>query len=79
MPYASIKQMRWAHTKTGTEALGGPEKVKEWDAASKNMKLPAKAIKSSAKKLAKLKAVGGAKEAKNQSAEMSKSKRGGKC
>lgn len=40
MPYQSDSQRRWAHTETGTKALGGPEKVKEWDAASKGMNLP---------------------------------------
>lgn len=40
MPYQSTAQERWAHTPSGEKALGGPEKVKEWDAASKGMKLP---------------------------------------
>lgn len=40
MPYKSEKQRRWAHTKRGTKALGGKEKVKEWDEASKGKKLP---------------------------------------
>jgi hypothetical protein len=40
MPYKSDAQRRWAHTKDGTEALGGPDKVAEWDAASKGKKLP---------------------------------------
>jgi hypothetical protein len=35
MPYRSISQMRWAHTKEGIKALGGAEKVKEWDEASR--------------------------------------------
>ena len=42
MPYKSQAQRRWAHTAPGTEALGGPEKVAEWDAASKGKKLPAR-------------------------------------
>jgi len=42
MPYRSQAQRRWAHTAAGTEALGGPEKVAEWDAASKGKKLPAR-------------------------------------
>jgi|GEM_PF-2647828 len=40
MPYLSEAQRRWAHTKKGTEALGGASKVAEWDAASKGKKLP---------------------------------------
>lgn len=43
MPYKSDSQRRWAHTEKGTEALGGKEKVSEWDAASKGKKLPEKA------------------------------------
>jgi len=42
MPYTSDAQRRWAHTASGEEALGGPAKVAEWDAASKGMKLPEK-------------------------------------
>lgn len=40
MPYVSDAQRRWAHTKKGQEALGGPSGVAEWDAASKGMNLP---------------------------------------
>jgi hypothetical protein len=40
MPYESDAQRRWAHTKAGTKALGGPSKVKEWDEASKGKDLP---------------------------------------
>lgn len=40
MPYKSLKQLRWAHTLTGTKALGGMAKVHEWDAATKGKKLP---------------------------------------
>jgi len=42
MPYKSDAQRRWAHTDEGTEALGGPSKVAEWDAASKGKHLPEK-------------------------------------
>lgn len=42
MPYKSDQQRKWAHTPTGTKALGGPEKVHEWDQASKGKKLPKK-------------------------------------
>ena len=45
MPYRSEAQRRWAHTKAGTEALGGPGKVSEWDKASENLKLPARKSK----------------------------------
>lgn len=40
MPYKSIQQERWAHTPEGRKALGGASKVKEWDQASKGLKLP---------------------------------------
>lgn len=43
MPYRSEAQRRWAHTKAGMKALGGPEKVEEWDKESKGMKLPERA------------------------------------
>lgn len=42
MPYVSDAQRRWAHTATGTKALGGPAKVSEWDQASKGKELPEK-------------------------------------
>jgi hypothetical protein len=45
-PYASEAQRRWAHTKTGTKALGGKEKVKEWDRESKGKDLPEKVSKA---------------------------------
>lgn len=40
MPYESDAQRRWAHTPTGTRALGGTSKVHEWDEATKGKKLP---------------------------------------
>lgn len=40
MPFKSKAQQRWAYTKAGTEALGGPAKVSEWNSASKGKKLP---------------------------------------
>lgn len=49
MPYKSIQQERWAHTKFGTKALGGKAKVHEWDVASKGKRLPKK-VKSKKKK-----------------------------
>jgi hypothetical protein len=45
MPYESAAQRGWAHTQAGEEALGGPEKVAEWDHASKGMDLPKRAPK----------------------------------
>lgn len=42
MPYKSDAQRKWAHTSKGTKALGGKEKVKEWDRATKGKKLPKK-------------------------------------
>lgn len=40
MPFQSKAQQRWAHTKKGTEALGGPSAVSEWDAATNFSSLP---------------------------------------
>ena len=44
MPYKSLAQERWAHTKAGMKALG-KKKVKEFDKASKGKKLPKRAKK----------------------------------
>ena len=40
MPFLSKAQNRWAHSPTGTRALGGPSKVKEWEGATDYSKLP---------------------------------------
>lgn len=40
MPFKSEVQRRWAYTKEGTKALGGKEKVAEWERATGNKKLP---------------------------------------
>lgn len=42
MPFVSQAQNRWAHTKTGTSALGGPSAVKEWAGATDFSGLPEK-------------------------------------
>jgi hypothetical protein len=42
MPYRSLSQRRWAHTLEGKKALGGEAAVREWDEASKGLKLPEK-------------------------------------
>lgn len=75
MPYRSEKQRRWAHTAAGIKALGGAEKVHEWDEASKGMKLPKQAIHSAANRIAALKSKGGRGEVRAQKKAMSKSKR----
>lgn len=49
MPYKSLQQERWAHTKSGMKALGA-KKVEEFDAASKGMQLPKKITKLKMKK-----------------------------
>ena len=43
MPFKSKAQQRWAYTKKGTEALGGPEKVAEWQGATDEASLPERA------------------------------------
>jgi hypothetical protein len=40
MPYKSTSQQGWAHTPAGTKALGGEDKVAEWDESSKGKDLP---------------------------------------
>lgn len=45
MPFKSDAQRRWAHTAEGTKALGGADKVAEWDAMTRGMKLPEKVEK----------------------------------
>lgn len=40
MPYKSDAQRKWAHTMAGLKALGGKDKVAEWDSASKGLSLP---------------------------------------
>jgi hypothetical protein len=45
-PYSSEAQRRWAHTEKGKKALGGAEKVREWDKESKGKKLPERVAKS---------------------------------
>lgn len=44
MPFKSDAQRRWAHTDAGELALGGPDKVSEWDTASKGLKLPRRKV-----------------------------------
>jgi hypothetical protein len=38
MPFVSKQQQKWGHTEAGEKALGGPEKVAEWDAATADKK-----------------------------------------
>lgn len=45
MPWKSVQQARWGHTPEGEKALGGPEKVAEWDRATHGTKLPRRAPK----------------------------------
>lgn len=40
MPYKSLKQERFFHTQTAKDKGISPETVKEFDKASKGMKLP---------------------------------------
>lgn len=40
MPFVSEAQEEWAHTPEGTKALGGPEKVKEWESETDHSNLP---------------------------------------
>ena len=40
MPFKSLAQDRWGHTKAGMKALGGPQKVAEWDSATRGLSIP---------------------------------------
>ena len=40
IPFKSEAQRRWAYTKEGMKALGGKEKVAEWEKATGTKKLP---------------------------------------
>ncbi len=40
MPFLSLKQNAWGHSPEGVKALGGPEKVKEWESATDYSNLP---------------------------------------
>ena len=42
MPFLSKKQNAWAHTEAGTKALGGADKVKEWEQSTDFSQLPEK-------------------------------------
>ena len=42
MPAKSLAQLRWVNSSSGRKALGSSG-VKEWDQASKGLKLPEKA------------------------------------
>ena len=53
MPWVSKAQARWGHSSAGLSALGGAEKVKEWDAATPKGSLPARVRHPIAKKKVK--------------------------
>lgn len=42
MAWKSDQQRKWGHTVEGEAALGGPDKVAEWDNATKGTDLPTK-------------------------------------
>lgn len=42
MPWQSKAQSRWGHSPTGEKALGGKDKVAEWDSATTPGSLPEK-------------------------------------
>jgi hypothetical protein len=50
MPFLSKKQNAWAHTPTGTKALGGKAKVKEWEQVTDYSKIPYKVAHTERKK-----------------------------
>lgn len=50
MPYESLAQERFFHTPTARKKGITPAMTKEWDQASKGMKLPKKAVRRKPKK-----------------------------
>lgn len=49
MPFKSSAQNAWGHTPEGVAALGGPEKVKEWESSTDYTKLPTHVTKKKVK------------------------------
>lgn len=49
MPWKSIAQRKWGHSKEGTRALGGKKAVAEWERATGDKKLPKVAPKKKGK------------------------------
>ena len=50
MPFESMRQNRWAHTRRGTRALGGAKKVKEWERETDYANLPKRAKKKGSRR-----------------------------
>lgn len=50
MPFKSEAQNAWGHTPEGIKALGGVDKVKEWESGTDYSKLPKHVIRDSKKK-----------------------------
>jgi hypothetical protein len=46
MAFKSEAQRRWASTPEGMQALGGKQKVQEWNEASKDLRLPERVKRS---------------------------------
>lgn len=53
MPFSSQAQRAWAHTAAGAAAGFTPERIAEWDAATGDTSLPARAPKKKKKQSAK--------------------------
>ena len=83
MPYSSKAQQRWAHTDAGENALGGPAKVAEWDAATNFKGLPERAggnmkgMKGYLHRVATKRAALGTETPAEERREMSQTKRRG--
>lgn len=50
MPFLSKAQAAWGHTPEGEKALGGKDKVAEWDSGTNYDKLPGHVIPKAKKK-----------------------------
>lgn len=59
MPFVSGAQNKWAHTPEGVKALGGPEKVKEWESSTDYSNLPEQAPKKNTMGMKKPPKIGG--------------------
>lgn len=49
MPFKSLQQAKWGHSEVGLKALGGVDKLKEWDSGTDYSKLPKRVTKGRTK------------------------------
>lgn len=49
MPFKSLAQSKWGHSEAGLKALGGVDKVKEWESHTDYSRLPSHMVKNRTK------------------------------